>query len=61
MSMDGTMSLGDTKATIEGEKMTEVGMANPMPQSMSDKSMTSSMGSAKMADAEQMTSAAPKM
>ncbi len=60
MSMDDTMSIGDKKA-MGAEKLPEVTMANPMSASMSDKTMTPSMGSAKRADAEQMTVAAPKM
>lgn len=60
MSMDDTMSIGDKKA-MGAEKLPEVTTANPMSASMSDKSMTPSKGSAKMADAEQMTSVAPKM
>ena len=61
MSMVGITSMGDAKATMGAEKLPEVTMANPMSASMSDKTMTPSMGSAKRADAEQMTVAAPKM
>ena len=61
MSMVGITSMGEAKATMGGEKMPEVSMANTMSPSMSDKAMIPRMGSAKMADAEQMTSVAPKM
>ena len=60
MSMDDTMSMGDKKA-MGAEKLPEVSVANTMSQPMSDKSMTPRKGSAKRADAEQMTTVAPKM
>lgn len=60
-SNDKAMSMvGAMNPAMDGAKMSETSMANTMSQTMTEKSMTPSMGSSKMVDGEQMA-VVPKM